>query len=762
MYQFVPVFILSLTVLLFEVLVSRIFSIVYEYNILFIIISASIALLGLGGIIARLLIGRYGYKKESDDLHSPLPAFFFFLYPVSITFSCVSILTFFPELSPLGMVLIGGMPFVFAGILMGAMYWSFGENSRKVFFLDTLGGAAGCILSLPLVYMFGVINTALFTAFIASLLPFLFKFPAKKGRVLLPAAVVFTTMFLLFNVAGNSLELGKDKLVYTDNALGWMLRHLKNSVEYMGHSWDIYSRCDLVKDDSSDLKRTIFINGGTEAVMLKNEPYKKIRERYRHDITFIPYLFGKNDDILVLGAGGGRDVLLALAGGGKSITAVEINQGVFNMVNENSHYTGNIFNRAGVKGVREDGRTFIMKDKKKYDKILLSLSSTYAFADLSSIGQMENYLYTQEAFDLFFEHLKDDGSIVIFINFKELMNKFVVASLDYFQRVYGISPGKAMKHIVAFGDEDSYVAGYSFALMVKKSPFDFDSINEIIDEVRDGEMEPLLIPYTFFGDFKNLSSDTVTLEDFVEKNEKNIAPSTDDSPYFMEVIINYREKLITLCYYLLGSIVLLTLFHFPYFMFRKEKNYSAGKYFLFLPYFILSGIGFMLVEIALTKQFSFYLDYPQLNMVVVLLTILLGCGTGSIASTKLGRFGKPHSAGIILFVMLLCIQPVIGHFLYVTISLPLVLRCFLVFIFLFPISFFIGIPFPVGIAMLNTNMKKEIPWFWGINGVAAILGSVLSVVLSMAMGFKAVFISAALAYLLLGFFGYLLRGDCNT
>jgi len=757
-YHFLSVFIISFTVLLYEILISRIFSIIYQYNVLFIVLSISMALLGLGGMVARFITGRLPPRDECKPCSQPpLPVFFFFLYPVSMTSACVVTLGYFSELATYGMILIAGLPFVAAGILLGSFYWDLGKDSRRVFFFDTVGGAAGCLMSLLLVYMFGVINTVLFTACIASFLPLLFRFPKNVFRFLAPAAIVFTLIVFLGNVSTNVLEFNQKKLMQTDNALGWMLNHLKTQVEYMGHSWDLYSRCDLVKDDKTDMKRTIFINGGTEAVMLRGESLQNVRKRYRHDITYIPYLSGKNDNVLVLGAGGGRDVLLSLAAGAKNVTAVEINQGVFDMVKENSAYTGNIFSRPGVTGVREDGRTFIMKDKNKYDKIVLSLSSSYAFADVSSIAQMENYLYTQEAFDLFLSHLSEDGSLVIFINYRELMNKFVVASLDYFQRVEGISPAKALNNVVTFSDEDSYVAGYSFAVIVRKHPFDFDAISGVIDEIKNSDMEAGIIPHAFWGAFESLSTGSVSLADFAEKNK--LAPSTDDSPYFMEVVLKYREKLLELSYYLIGCIAVFSFLHFIFFLFkrRNDKNTQAisiGKYFMFMTYFISSGVAFMLVEIALTKRFSFYLDYPQLNMVVILVAILVGCGSGALASSRLKL--KPHVMGIILFLALLFVPNLINPLITATISLPLFVRCLLVWLFLFPVSFFLGMPFPAGIGMLESEFKSEIPWFWGINGIASVLGSVLSVVISMGTGFHAVFVVSALFYLVLAGAGYFL------
>jgi hypothetical protein len=56
-----------------------------------------------------------------------------------------------------------------------------------------------------------------------------------------------------------------------------------------------------------------------------------------------------------------------------------------------------------------------------------------------------------------------------------------------------------------------------------------------------------------------------------------------------------------------------------------------------------------------------------------------------------------------------------------------------------------GIPFPLGIRWLKERrLETLIPWMWGINGVSAVLGSVMTIVVAMSFGFtEAILISAA-------------------
>jgi ABC-type enterochelin transport system permease subunit len=65
----------------------------------------------------------------------------------------------------------------------------------------------------------------------------------------------------------------------------------------------------------------------------------------------------------------------------------------------------------------------------------------------------------------------------------------------------------------------------------------------------------------------------------------------------------------------------------------------------------------------------------------------------------------------------------------------------------FPLGFFLGIPFPTGIQILNhENYKKYIPWMYGINGTMTVLGSVLAVIISMIFGFTVSFYIGLLFY----------------
>ena len=61
-------------------------------------------------------------------------------------------------------------------------------------------------------------------------------------------------------------------------------------------------------------------------------------------------------------------------------------------------------------------------------------------------------------------------------------------------------------------------------------------------------------------------------------------------------------------------------------------------------------------------------------------------------------------------------------------------------------GFFLGMPFPTGVRIMGQHRQRLIPWGWAMNSYATVIGSVLSVLIAMSLGFSAVYLMAAGAY----------------
>ena len=63
-----------------------------------------------------------------------------------------------------------------------------------------------------------------------------------------------------------------------------------------------------------------------------------------------------------------------------------------------------------------------------------------------------------------------------------------------------------------------------------------------------------------------------------------------------------------------------------------------------------------------------------------------------------------------------------------------------------PSALLLGVPFAYGIRVLDRINPSLIPWAWAVNGCLSVVGSILTVIISMNLGFKVVLVLAGLIY----------------
>ena len=79
---------------------------------------------------------------------------------------------------------------------------------------------------------------------------------------------------------------------------------------------------------------------------------------------------------------------------------------------------------------------------------------------------------------------------------------------------------------------------------------------------------------------------------------------------------------------------------------------------------------------------------------------------------------------------------------------PLGLRLLAAAVLIFPVGFFLGMPFPLGIGALEGAPRGTIAWAWGLNGIFTVIGSLASVLLSLVWGFRVTVLMALAVYVL--------------
>jgi len=75
------------------------------------------------------------------------------------------------------------------------------------------------------------------------------------------------------------------------------------------------------------------------------------------------------------------------------------------------------------------------------------------------------------------------------------------------------------------------------------------------------------------------------------------------------------------------------------------------------------------------------------------------------------------------------------------------LKALLAIAFLAPLGFVMGMPMPLGINWLRRTSPALIPWAWGMNGAASVVGSILTMVIAVNFGFNQALILAIGLYI---------------
>ena len=141
---------------------------------------------------------------------------------------------------------------------------------------------------------------------------------------------------------------------------------------------------------------------------------------------------------------------------------------------------------------------------------------------------------------------------------------------------------------------------------------------------------------------------------------------------------------------------------------------------------------------------------PLHTFATVLLAMLLSAGLGSLVSGLMGMKTSNHwiwpFVGIVVtgFGFLAVYDEIFGVFL----ASPLPIRALVVIVMIFPVGFFLGMPFPLGILAIERLPAGAIAWAWALNGLFTVVGGVASVLFGIFFGFK---LSLTIALAVYGF-----------
>lgn len=766
-----------------EIALTRLFSFALWYHSAF--MSISVALLGFG-VSGIVVSGSRRLREASIEQIGAVSCACFALSAI-LALACFSWIPidpaglgrdWLPSLALALDFLLLTVPFFFAGLTIVTVISRLPDVANRVYCADLVGGGLGCLLFLALIRPLGGEGVVLFAGLAGLMGSLCFGHDlSRKVKGLLVLAAVVVALLTRYSADLLPVSPKQGPVRSRNKALTNFLDRSRYPAAHLAFTgWNAYSRVDVVEESGSvtwlfnpnytSLKlpgTQIFIDGdaATSIVGYHGDP---------DDLEFLKvippaltYQVLLPDSALIIGAGGGVDVFTARVNGAKRVDAVEINPLIVElMLGPYAAYSGGIFTQPGVKLHLGEGRSFVRSTTDSWDLIQLSLIDTWAALSSGAYSLSENYLYTVEAFQDYYRHLTSRGVLAITrwlrVPPRESLRLCTVA-LEALRREGVASPEG---HFLVY-------ASRSVATMVmKREPFTRAEVSRFIGEGLTRGFTVLYDPFTRRDNpFQEFFSATDRAALYLSL-PYDITPVTDESPFFF---LQHRWKdldpralflpgsplaeipgklllLLVLAISLGFSAALLLL---PLAL-RRGKELRAPGGIPLLLYFFGVGAAFMMVEILLMQKFSLFLGHPVYAISLVLLSLLVFSGLGSLASRFLVG-NSPRRSG--LAVVLLAAVVLVSFSLYPALIHAYLGRSFEVraaaaLLAIVPMGFLMGVPFPVGIREVGRVNPGLVPWAWAVNGFASVTSSALCVLLAMDIGFSAASVVAGTCYLMCG------------
>ncbi|KUO52669.1 MAG: hypothetical protein APF76_14355 [Desulfitibacter sp. BRH_c19] len=716
------VFLISLSLFTYEISLIRLFSTLMWYQFVYLAISIAILALGLGGILVYKIKNDnqlyYDFTAENILERSSL------LLALSIT-AVIFIIYKAPffTLASYFYILLGSFPFIFGGMFLAESFHRFTRKSSYIYFADLVGSGVGSILIIMLLDNYSIAVVSLFISLFALVAYFLLK-PIPKSLTGVLSVLILGLILLL---SGSTLDriIGNFS-AYSGNAK--MLGQINGNSKSVFTTWNSFARTDVIETDSTEDK-IVLIDGSAASRMIPFDGDLNKVAYLKEEIGYLPFAVGDNSNSLVIGSGGGMDLVLAKLAGIEDITAVEINKGSIEAVREFADFNGRIYDLPGTRVFNQDGRTFVTQNNGSYDVIYLSMVMTQA-AETIGYALSENYIYTVEAFSRYLNLLNTNGKLGLVLHVESELQKAIATSVKALED-RGLSREEAVNSIAYLNNNhgmDSHSRISYPLLIVKKEPFtkaEAEQLQLLADETG---KEILHLPY--------LQPDKT----LVSQNMSSWVV-TDNSPFFYNSGGNTIPVTILL--------ILATIFFIGRKALRPYKEqFREPTVKPFYNYFILLGVGFMLIEIPLIQVFILFLGNPILTFTLVIAAILTSGGLGSLLGAYLKKLPVTVPAAFIVIYTLFLTFALSNIFVYFQ-GGTLQFKVLLTILIILPLGLALGIPFPKGLIIMADRKNKDlIPLMWGVNGWTSVLGSILALIIAMMLGINWTLGIGALLYLI--------------
>ncbi|MBM4358473.1 MAG: hypothetical protein FJ096_10240 [Deltaproteobacteria bacterium] len=629
-----------------------------------------------------------------------------------------------------------------------------GPDVARMYGSDLLGACAGALLVVPMMTRLATPELAACAGFLPLVAHELVaeesrRWPARIGAITLGLSVAWGAPYRIewtkqYRETGDLKPMFVrwtptarlaifPKIPWSANGFGWGLGTKAATVAPPEQYW-------LEQDASAGTPITRF-DGDRSKV-----------EHLFFDVTSAVYQLRQPKRVAIVGGGGGRDILTAHLAGAEHVDAIELNEGIVSaMRGKFASFNGGVYDLPGVQAIVGEGRSVLTRSPGNYDVIQISMIDSWAATAAGAYSLSENNLYTLEAYRLYYQRLSPEG-IVSTSRWLSLGFGFEVQRLLLLVKTALEAEGVAepMRHIAVVE------AGQVASVLMSKAPFPGETLLRL---AATAEQRGFSIDLPAPAQATPRRSVTTLIDRGVAQYESqgfSLAPPTDDRPFYFQMVSPFRsvepallkvlgvnvDSVRTLRILMAAMAIATLLLFFVPFLFRRR--FERGPHFWSgSGYFLAIGLGFMLLEIAWLQRAVLYLGHPSLAATAALGFMLLGAGSGSLLSRRVTLaaaqrwgFGLALACGLLNLAM--------GPLMQATLGLGLTPRLLVVGAMLTPAGVAMGFAFPLGMQAFGNENRA---WFWALNGSASVLASVASLALAMSFGYLRVGLLGAACYL---------------
>src|SRR4051812_45412004 len=437
----------SATLLMTELALTRIFSVVMYYHFAFLAIS--IALFGVSASGVFAYVTRQRLERYTTDQLLAVQSLIYAVCTIVALFWLVRLrvgMSFSPRNLTLMLTIyaLAALPFFSGGLVITLAIARLSAQVNAVYAADLIGAAGGCLILIPLLDRLGAPGVVLAAAALSIAAAILFAPSSSRTRVAIAGLAL-----LLAPMAGQLSGRAGFDVVDTKGHKGDRVLFSKwNSFSRIGVYERTHGDWSLSPAYKGELPDTRFmdIDSAASTPILRLAPDLSNAGYLRYELTALAYQLVARDSglgmldspsgsresgiglakteaqspkrafsALVIGPGGGRDLASALVFGAARVDAVEINPIIADDVMRDRfrEFSGGIYTNSRVHVTVDDGRSFVRRTPERYDVIQASLVDTWAATAAGAYTLTENTLYTVDAFGDYLDHLTDRGVLTI-------------------------------------------------------------------------------------------------------------------------------------------------------------------------------------------------------------------------------------------------------------------------------------------------------------------------------------------------------------